>query len=667
MSGRLGRGSFRHPPGRRNGASKGNDNIRRGGGICHQFQRGSCRFGASCRFSHEVPPASGNHPARPLSDDNFADFKRLIRKGALYAGSGTAHARSTSVWASALLVLEADNQDAQQFIAKDIASDGFEGYNLIDKTAQMSGRDDEMNIRCAYDFLRVITHPSFLDPLSLDTFVSTIYNFFSGRNGDRAITFFLKLCRQLMAFHQMYDRIPGSTVIEFATLILRALSELLNRESRVRFHENIPTLLDEVQILTALDEPNTDTDTITRRINLLQRLVTRETSRLTDTVNDAPEASNTPFIRSTFPTQMVLPGGRHDNDYADIGQIQILPTHGEINCDMEECLPSTDFTQPHFLNDPVQRHIDSAFRLLRHDIFGPVKDILKDLLSQGASGARCKPHVTRNIRARVYMGASIQHILVEKNSLEAVVRFESPHQLHGKSASERRRWWQESSRLEEGSLVVLLSAQAEENSLLFLEVTTKNTAKEKDDSKRASLVTDGNYACLGVKLATLTPHTLSLLTKFHGERTVGVLVEFHNLIPATFVPILSSLQQMIRDGELAFQRWILPTAPLDGVSVNSNIPPPAYARGPGFDFDLRPIMEDGRLLVSTPQQDALPMLERGTTLDRGQCEALYAALTKEYALIQGPPGTGKSYVGVQLVRVLLQNKEKVDAGPILVM
>lgn len=61
------------------------------------------------------------------------------------------------------------------------------------------------------------------------------------------------------------------------------------------------------------------------------------------------------------------------------------------------------------------------------------------------------------------------------------------------------------------------------------------------------------------------------------------------------------------------------------------------------------------------------MLQQGTTLDHGQYEALFAALTREYALIQGPPGTDKSYVGVQLVRVLLENKKKADLGPILVM
>ena len=33
------------------------------------------------------------------------------------------------------------------------------------------------------------------------------------------------------------------------------------------------------------------------------------------------------------------------------------------------------------------------------------------------------------------------------------------------------------------------------------------------------------------------------------------------------------------------------------------------------------------------------------------------ALKNEVALIQGPPGTGKTYIGVQIVRILLNYKE----------
>ena len=60
------------------------------------------------------------------------------------------------------------------------------------------------------------------------------------------------------------------------------------------------------------------------------------------------------------------------------------------------------------------------------------------------------------------------------------------------------------------------------------------------------------------------------------------------------------------------------------------------------------------------------LVER-TSLDRGQCVALMAALNREFAFIQGPPGTGKSYLGVKLMRVLLACKEKANLGPVVVV
>lgn len=45
-----------------------------------------------------------------------------------------------------------------------------------------------------------------------------------------------------------------------------------------------------------------------------------------------------------------------------------------------EFLPSTDFDQPHFQADQVQRHLDIHFRLIRHDVFGELKDALSGLV-----------------------------------------------------------------------------------------------------------------------------------------------------------------------------------------------------------------------------------------------------------------------------------------------
>ena len=55
-------------------------------------------------------------------------------------------------------------------------------------------------------------------------------------------------------------------------------------------------------------------------------------------------------------------------------------------------------------------------------------------------------------------------------------------------------------------------------------------------------------------------------------------------------------------------------------------------------------------------------------LDSSQLDAFKLSLTREVALVQGPPGTGKTYVGLQVVRSLLQNVvPRLSARPILVV
>jgi len=92
------------------------------------------------------------------------------------------------------------------------------------------------------------------------------------------------------------------------------------------------------------------------------------------------EEHATSILRSTYPRDIVMPGERHDNDKADITRISIFPTRAEIMCDVREFLPSTDPDQPHFLTSKLERHIDTHFRLLRHDTFGKLKDSLGGLM-----------------------------------------------------------------------------------------------------------------------------------------------------------------------------------------------------------------------------------------------------------------------------------------------
>ncbi|KAJ6003535.1 hypothetical protein N7522_006227 [Penicillium canescens] len=651
--------------------------------FCVHFQRGRCHYGERCRFSHDVSKASDfkSNPAayHPITHDldarnQYFDWKRLLRNGILGSGySRREHEEIVQFWNGALEILESDSRENHQFLAKDLVDDDLHGYDFILATADADNPEGVRQIP-TYDepFLKVITHTSLLNCLSVDSFVGTLYTSFGGTNGDRAIRYLRSVCRSLMSKGEETNEDVPVISLDMMKLLLNTLYQLLSRVRRARFHDEIPALLDlirEVGFQITETCSKADIDGLESRIEVMQSLIaSANRSLFTPRVHEGNSQESGSAL-SSFPLDMQTPGGRHDNDLAEISEVQILPTHGEIVSGNSEYLPSTNFLQPHFLPDPLQRYIDSTFRLLRHDIFGSAKDVLRDLLQQNDL-SRFSYFSSKDSGAHLYLGAQVLQIFInERNELEATVSFASPPQVRKKTSNEQCRWWQDSNRLEEGSLVCFLTSQGTHRRLIFLEVTVKNASKERAHQNKSNLVSDRLPPSITVKLAACLQQELILLCRLYSKKLTGILVDFHGLIPATFAPILKNLQRIQLEGELAFQKWILPGRKDD--EDGHSIPPPAYARKPGFIFPLTSITIVGAEKValdpSTPEPIDLLKLQTQTGLDHGQCQGLIAALTREYALIQGPPGTGKSYVGVKLVQVLLEIKEKAKLGPILVI
>jgi superfamily I DNA and/or RNA helicase len=69
--------------------------------------------------------------------------------------------------------------------------------------------------------------------------------------------------------------------------------------------------------------------------------------------------------------------------------------------------------------------------------------------------------------------------------------------------------------------------------------------------------------------------------------------------------------------------------------------------------------------------EVMSVVKNSTTFDIKQFEAFYSALTKQFAIIQGPPGTGKTFVGLKIVKCLLDNKNvwnrNENCSPILIV
>ncbi|KAK4466113.1 hypothetical protein QBC42DRAFT_293724 [Cladorrhinum samala] len=648
---------------------------------CRQFLRGNCHYGATCRFSHDKSVALDRRPETGANEasearEAYFDFKRRLKQinSSLFLG---AHAPLANVWRQALTILQGGAREWQMSIARDLANENVGGPEAISKTLRAC-LDDRADSQFGISelFLQVITHDLLLDCLSLESYVGTIYRMIAGVNGEQAIQFFTSLSRRL-AQNPTCPQAPA-----VFNLQVSALYEVLRRERRSLLNDELPGLLDAFKDVTKTLTNNAPgcsiLESVPARLTLMRRMSGMERSRILAPLDDtmAVPVVSTATVRSTFPLQMKIPGGNHDNDFTDISKIQIFPTLDEVmrTRTKPDFLPSTDFTQPHFLGDPVQRHIDAAFRLLRHDIFGPLKDVVGNLLAEDNLDPNRTSHsIGGSTRVHSYARASVADMHVSPRfGLEAVLSFEAPVQLRGKSSSDQRRWWQDSSRLDEGGLVSFVSVRNGARSLLLFVVTDKSALDEKRSENRSSRLTDHPGPSITVKLASDTASEVLRLNQIYVNKEQGILVELPGLIPETFVPILRNLKVMMGDGALAFQKWILPPNDEDRDKTRAGtIPPPVYARRRGFKFRLDsicPKKSAGLTLdPAFPENTDLDALRRATGFDQGQCHGFVAALTREYALLQGPPGTGKSFVGVKLVKVLLDHKEKERLGPIFVI
>jgi hypothetical protein len=280
------------------------------------------------------------------------------------------------------------------------------------------------------------------------------------------------------------------------------------------------------------------------------------------------------------------------------------------------------------------------------------------------------------MRAYYYPNAHISYVSFEaRRGLQAQISFPQPAGARHRPAGQRRTWWEESRRLEAGSLLSYVFVSGSMVQHLFFTVTQKNT----NPAQEYGLADRDFMATITARLTTQNHAALETLIDASCGDIRGVLLEFPNVLPATFVPILENLQGMHHLSRLRFSQWLLPDQH-DGppsCKVFQDIPPPVYARRADFEFPLSSILTGEAIradstfgiTASASCSDAVLIAEIAskTTLDDGQCRALVAALTREFAFIQGPPGTGKSYIGLQVMRVLLTIKQRANLGPIIVV
>ncbi|PWY83340.1 P-loop containing nucleoside triphosphate hydrolase protein, partial [Aspergillus heteromorphus CBS 117.55] len=645
--------------------------------ICRDFARhGKCRC-QNCRFSHHVNAPKNNQneqatrvpgtkPALSVDEVDFRDWKRHVpakpqRVGPLGSQLGP-------FFREARRLLDHDVGVFQEVIRALSTEGGLKRvHELIEGLRDAWPAPLKLSVFAdrVQPFLSIITHPEALASLILEQAVGTIYTFLYGLSGTRAITLLGFLAGVLDA-HKEMEQGAGSTVghLETTLLVFWQIIELNStafaNEALVPIAEAFKALVvecQESQAQSTLYNVQLHLERIMRRLKIGDALPTTISApgKATDRLDRAP---------ALFNINRNPPGGRHDNDSANICDIRILPTSQEILSPHAEYLPVKDPEQWHIAGVPGL--LDRNFRLLREDTVGQLRDAIHAML-RPASDREGK---SNQVRTYTYPNVTVANLAFSRHTgLQFVAQFRQPPQVQRMNERQREEWWQLSKRLQGGALVCLVDPSGD---VLFCTAADPPRLKPGEERPKdlPSLCKNKDIATVACELIEPSDEEVQYILDRYRPRVTFppvTLVEFPGIILPAFAPTLRALQHMSRSDNIPFSAFLAPVSPSDANPV-VDVPPPAYAVKPGFSFDLSCLMNDQKYLQFQPGQALdIKTLQAHSTLDNAQAMAMVHTLQRSIGLIQGPPGTGKSFTGVALIKVLLANgaKEKADLGPII--
>ena len=526
-------------------------------------------------------------------------------------------------------------------------------------------------------FLQTITHKNVMASAILKPRLTTIYNVVWNGDGNRALKLFSAVVQHLQTLRlvgQGEDGRTNTTAIHAIECTLIALDKLIEVNTEAQVHGGLMLVAE--TFATLLEERMTDA--VNFAIKPSQKHLRRVEQRLGlgKAMPTQLEGKQRIGERAFFTLERPGPGRlnidgvpRHDNDHLYIREISILPTTLEIQFAGAEYLPLADPTQWHF--GGIEGLLDRHFRLLRADTVGQLRDTAKtELVRLQSPETQDKPQLSRqrSSRAFVYGNAMIMDAtFTSRNAIEFAISFDQPKVVQPKNKNERRDWWQNSKRLSDEALVCLLSSLG---SAVFLTVVPGHKTPEQRTAfhKEYDLWSDEQRAHTIVKPVKQDAIDFMLSELSSGGNAQLSLVEFPGVLLPAFQPTLRAMQHLSETLEVPFAEILAPVATTANPTRDIEIQPPNYTTRPGFQFDLSAVTTDSKALRFKPGQDLEGVtadLAQHSSLDHGQAEAVVSSLSRSLALIQGPPGTGKSYVGVQLIKILLAHKQAGNLGPIL--
>ncbi|XP_014216560.1 NFX1-type zinc finger-containing protein 1-like [Copidosoma floridanum] len=263
--------------------------------------------------------------------------------------------------------------------------------------------------------------------------------------------------------------------------------------------------------------------------------------------------------------------------------------------------------------DSVDQYLDIQFRLLREDFVRPLRNGIKEYL-QGAPKHR-------NNDLRVYKNAKLIHS--EAKALDTDIQL-----YFGKLDFVD---WKHSKRLTYGGLLLL----SKDNFKTIIFATVGNRDEKDLVAGYIKIV-----PCMGNSIGPdmYNCNLVLLESKIYFEPYFAVL----------------TAMQRIDEKNFPMQNYF--------IKNQTDLEKPAYLEDIGF---LK--FKDKFILgVSNDYSDWPSATE--LELDDSQYQAFKSAITQKLAIIQGPPGTGKTFLALQIVQALLENKSKwLHYGPIVVV
>ncbi|KAJ7072084.1 hypothetical protein C8F01DRAFT_1044463 [Mycena amicta] len=379
------------------------------------------------------------------------------------------------------------------------------------------------------------------------------------------------------------------------------------------------------------------------------------------------------------PGELRASGRRHDNDFVDITDIEVAPTHEELISSLQPFLPGNFYDAPHHLPaESMERLLDVQFRLLREELTASLRSAVQlvrnDLMRNSPQTTLSKLMTSRGGKYRgqtdgseqvmfnLYTNVAFVSMPPDRRGLSVQISFDTPPgRARQSSAKSRVAFWEGVSgkRLIQGGLVALLW-QSGADIHVYLATVASNQKELGESAGRG-----GGDERVAIRLAFFSPDVElrvlnALKNRDLAESGTKLLIE----APVMFEAIRPFLEALRREPEsLPFAAYLV-HRPHD-YFVSRPINAPQYALVPGFKFELASLFppEAGITTLELDVSDPISVASAreqlrtpASRLDPSQADAVVDTLTREVALIQGPPGTGKSFTGVEILRVLLANK-----------